>query len=1041
MFQIAYQSPQASTQPMTELPFVDLSLVVLAFSLGDDPIACLNKAMAFLTAVASSRFPLTNNQLRTTSNLRNQVRLNQDGRVTVSTSSGEARTKLSGTGYKGNATSSGGNNASGQARVVKCYNCQGEGHMSRQCNQPKRPRNAAWFKDKEMLVEAQEAGQILDEEQLAFLVDPGILDGQAVQTIIPNNVAFQTEDLDTYDSDCDDISNAQAVLMASISNYGSDVISEAQQDSMILSVIEQMSEQMINYVNNWEKANKEQNHESVTAELKRYKERVKTFEQHLNIDLSSHEKMIDSQMDDMIKEKLALKEQVDLLEQNLSKQIKEKESLLQTFTVLKNESKEKENKYMENEIDLEKKIKRLDNIIYKVGQSTQTVHMLTKPQAFYDNIHKQALGYQNLFYLKKAQRIKPTLYEELSAEQAFWFRMSNPTIESSDKPPVKVEVPGELPKMSLVNASLNKLKLYLAQFDSVVKKRTTPNARIEGIFNIFDKALLNEIMEVQTVFNQIEASVLQSLVEKKCLEIAKKELLLENDRILQKIMSQDVLLTVINSMSLNGESVNIGIQRSASCDKCFSLDTEISKSQNAHNYLLKSQSQLEKHCISLELSIQLNQEIFQEDKPCDNQNTLEIPDYFENNNLKAQLQDKDTTICKLKEIIQSLRGTNKEENVNHDRCELETINEELENRLKCSTSKCRSKPTCNKKNDRILRTPSRNMKNKVEVQPRKVNKKNRVVEPIRDANVKHSLLNANSELVCDTCNKWNRSQLMNFVSKFLGTVRFGNDQIARIMGYGDFSTGKCYYLQGSRDTNLYTISLDDMLKASPICLISKVSKTKSWLWHRRLSHLNFGTLNKLAKDGLARGIPKLKFQKDHLCSAYALGKSKKSSHQLKAEDTNQEKLYLLHMDLCGPMRVESINGKKYILAEAINTACYTQNRSLIHLRYNKTPYELMHDKKPDLSFFHVFGSLCYPTNDSEDLGKLNAKAGLVPKIIPQQPCNPPKRDDWDTLFQSLFDEYFIPPTIVVFTVPVAASPRAVEIANSPVSTSIDQDAP
>ncbi|GKA22905.1 retrovirus-related pol polyprotein from transposon TNT 1-94 [Tanacetum coccineum] len=93
-------------------------------------------------------------------------------------------------------------------------------------------------------------------------------------------------------------------------------------------------------------------------------------------------------------------------------------------------------------------------------------------------------------------------------------------------------------------------------------------------------------------------------------------------------------------------------------------------------------------------------------------------------------------------------------------------------------------------------------------------------------------------------------------------------------------------LSGSRDTNLYTISLDDMLKTSPICLLSKASKTKSWLWHRRLSHLNF---------------------------ACALGKSKKSSHQPKAEDTNQEKLYLLHMDLCGPMRVESINEKKYIL--------------------------------------------------------------------------------------------------------------------------------
>ncbi|GJR20840.1 retrovirus-related pol polyprotein from transposon TNT 1-94 [Tanacetum coccineum] len=196
---------------------------------------------------------------------------------------------------------------------------------------------------------------------------------------------------------------------------------------------------------------------------------------------------------------------------------------------------------------------------------------------------------------------------------------------------------------------------------------------------------------------------------------------------------------------------------------------------------------------------------------------------------------------------------------------------------------------------------------------------------------------------------WNRSQLMNFVSKFLGTVRFGNGQIARIMGYGDYQLGnviisRVYYveglgynlfsvgqfcdadlevafqkntcfirklegvdlLSGSRDINLYTISLDGMLKSSPICLLSKASKTKSWLWHRHLSHLNFGTLNKLAKDGLARGILRLKFQKDHLCSACALGKRKKSYHQPKAEDTNQEKLYLLHMDLCGPMRVVNI---------------------------------------------------------------------------------------------------------------------------------------
>ncbi|GJV37614.1 integrase, catalytic region, zinc finger, CCHC-type containing protein [Tanacetum coccineum] len=200
-----------------------------------------------------------------------------------------------------------------------------------------------------------------------------------------------------------------------------------------------------------------------------------------------------------------------------------------------------------------------------------------------------------------------------------------------------------------------------------------------------------------------------------------------------------------------------------------------------------------------------------------------------------------------------------------------------------------------------------------------------------------------------------------------------------------------------------------MLKTSPICLLSKASKTKSWLWHRRLSHLNLGTLNKLAKDGIVRGIPKLKFRKDHLCSACALGKSKKSSHQPKSEDTNQEKLYLLQMDLYGLMHVESINGKKYILI-------YHFFMSLVH-------YVIRHE--------------------SEESVTINAKVdiGLVPNPIPQQPCNPPTINDWDRLFQPMFDEYFNPPPSVVSPVQVAATPRAVDLADSLMSTSIDQDAP
>ncbi|GJV13569.1 retrovirus-related pol polyprotein from transposon TNT 1-94 [Tanacetum coccineum] len=134
--QIAYQSPQVTTQPMTESPLMDLSFAISVFSPGDDLIAYLNKAMDFLTVVAYSRFPSTNNQLRTSLNPRNQATI-QDGKVIVQQVQGRQGQSYSGTGYKSNATSSTGNNISEQARVVKCYNCQGEGHMARQCTQPK----------------------------------------------------------------------------------------------------------------------------------------------------------------------------------------------------------------------------------------------------------------------------------------------------------------------------------------------------------------------------------------------------------------------------------------------------------------------------------------------------------------------------------------------------------------------------------------------------------------------------------------------------------------------------------------------------------------------------------------------------------------------------------------------------------------------------------------------------------------------------------------------------------------------------------------
>nr|GFB74142.1 hypothetical protein [Tanacetum cinerariifolium] len=278
-------------------------------------------------------------------------------------------------------------------------------------------------------------------------------------------------------------------------------------------------------------------------------------------------------------------------------------------------------------------------------------------------------------------------------------------------------------------------------------------------------------------------------------------------------------------------------------------------------------------------------------------------------------------------------------------------------------------------------------------------------------------------------------------------------------------------LTGSQRNNLYTLSLQDMMASSPICLLSKASKTKSWLWHRRLSHLNFGAINHLARQGLLRGFLKLMFEKDHLCSACAMGKSTKKNHKPKSEDTNQEKLYLLHMDLCGPMlrRIRTDNGTEFVnqtlrdyyeevgishetsvacspqqngvverrnrtlikaactvliyaqallflWAEAVATACFTHNRSIICLRHGKTPYELMH--------------------------------GLVQKSSSSTSYVPPSRNDWDLLFQPLFDELFNPPPSVDNQAAEVIAPIAKVIpqfdddsTSSPSSTTVDQDAP
>ncbi|GJU21048.1 hypothetical protein Tco_1154390 [Tanacetum coccineum] len=839
--------------------------------------------------------------------------------------------------------------------------------MSKQCTKPRRKRDKSWFKDKVLMVQAQVNGQILHKEELAFLADLGIPYTPATQTVITHNAAYQADDLDAYDFDCDELNSAKLALMAKLSYVQAMTSSEQSNAENHLETEITSDSNIIPYshVNN-----------TLTAELERYKEQVKLLKEGQSVGTKGQINFSDSHEQNA---------EIDRLKQTLSEQLQEKESLMKTITVLKNDFKREESKNIEREISLEKKIKHLDNIVFKRGQSAQTVHMLTKSKICYDHSTKQAIGFKNLFYLKKAQQSEPKLYDgnviqntctikildseetlmlaeesrskmllkqqdplsELSTEQAFWSQTSVPPLDPSPSSTTnKVEVPKEFPKVSMVNTSLKKLKRHLADFDKVVKERTSATAITEGtwgfehtkacfkdeiipfikalkdIFTNFDQYLIDELTEVQTVFIQMEQAVKQHRLESKTFEVKMNQVLNENDRILEQVIENDIVNTVMNSTVKNA-CVNVH-----DCQKWLKPETELLNKKNfvereIYDTLFKNYNNLEKHCISLEVDSQINMESFQRENSILNQSAPDIDHYFEINELKAQSQEKDNVILKLKERIKTLSGNVNADKVKIDMDEIDTLNIELDHRVsKLIAENKHLKQTYKQLYDSIkparVQSKEQSLKNerkklkgtalvddavtirsidptmpKIDIEPitpKLLNKRTahsayiihtqEEAVVLRDL-VKHVKANYPQDPALESA-----FRLCKLLS---GTVKFGNDHVAKIMDYGDYQIGnvtvsRVYYIEGlghnlfsvgkfcdsnlevafhqhtcyihnlegvdlligSRGDNLYTLSLGDMMASSPIRLLLKTSTMKSWLWHRRLSHLNFGAINHLA---------------------------------------------------------------------------------------------------------------------------------------------------------------------------------------------------
>nr|GEV01371.1 hypothetical protein [Tanacetum cinerariifolium] len=449
--------------------------------------------------------------------------------------------------------------------------------MLKQCTKPKRKRHEAWFKDK---------------------------------YVITNNAAYQADDLDAYDSNCDKINCAKIALMENLSHYGSDNLADVHNaDNVINQAVQAMpiSEQS-NIMN--------QSETKITSDsnIIPYSQYV-SESQYVVVQNSN----FSAQQDELILSVIAkLKTQVvnctkiNLENKNVSETLTaELERYKDQVRILKEGNNKEESRNIDMELALEKQIKEINNIVFKRNHSAQIVHMLTKPQFFYDHTTRQALGFQNLFYLKNAQQFKPKLYDgsviqktnaiviryseetlmlekerrskmlhkqkrsndtELSAEQVFWSSNSiNYEEPNLSTRPTQVEVPKELPKVSMVNSSLKKLKYHLASFDVVVKERTTATAITEGtwgfehikasfrdeiipfvkalkdLFNSFDPFLVDELSEVQNVFNQMEQAVEQHRVESNIFQDKMKDVLNENERLLEQAISKDIVNIVVTA--------------------------------------------------------------------------------------------------------------------------------------------------------------------------------------------------------------------------------------------------------------------------------------------------------------------------------------------------------------------------------------------------------------------------------------------------------------------------------------------------------------
>nr|GEV71616.1 hypothetical protein [Tanacetum cinerariifolium] len=947
-----HYSQSSSTPPSTYVPpyLANNAYLDSGLSLSDNLIENLTNTLALLTQSYKTFLPQTNNQLRTSLNTRIQATV-QDGRVIVQNVQGRQNRGQGTNPQGGGAARYGGvqnrvgNANPGQARQVKYYNCNEIGHIARNCTQPKRPQNSDYYKDKMLLMQAQENEVALDKEQLLFLAgghDNAIdedVDEQHVQDLaLSVDNVFQADDCDVFDSGVDEAPTVQTMFMANLSStdpvydeagpsYDSDILSEVHDhDHYQDSVCEHHEEHAMHdsYVKDNAVSGVHSNVSSVPndAYMIIYNDMYEPHAQ--SVSKTSRNTVVKNSL---TVELATYKEQVELPKPYYNKLNKVAISYKNPLCLTRTKQVQPA-LYNGHEII---KDNHVSAIVHNT-QDTLEIAEITRRKLNDKMKDPECVNHEVKIaphdYSKENFLATFTPQKQLTPEQIFWsqdlIKMKSEALkeQTTASRPIKA-LTMYLPNTPATLNLIKPVKRELHQVGSLWGKGVTNQGMLsQGGHSIFktlkehfegiQKALTKEIKEMKDVFEELEVEVAQNVVDRKHDEIERKKLLIANDNLIAECLSIEVFSVAMNSKLNVARFTKMHVANTIVEARCLELEAQLSNLRDKVTTI-----------IMMITALQAQNDLFR----------------AKNGKIKQHYKEfyASIKITRTKHIEQVMALTTK--NVNLKAQILTTVN---------SVSKDHVKPKVLALGKYAIDVESivprlrnnkeahldylRHLKESIET-IREIVEEAKVVRPLDSLIVstcrctKHSqeLLEYAIGICCLKHMTRDRSRLINFVKKFIGTVRFRNDHFGAIIGYGDyvisdsvifkvyyveglghnffsveqfcdvdlevaFRKNSCYVrdtdgvelIKGSRGSNLYTISVEDMMKSFPICLLSKASKNKSWLWHRRLNHLNFG-------------------------------KSKKHTHKPKTKNTNVEVLNTLHMDLCGPIRVQTINGKKYIL--------------------------------------------------------------------------------------------------------------------------------